>query len=38
MYMKTKEVGWNETQGIQIIGIEESQSNRIVNQRQVLKT
>ena len=35
--MKTKELGWNETQGIQSIGIEDSQGNRIVDQRQVLK-
>ena len=28
MYMKTKELGWNETQGIQSIGIEDSQGNR----------
>jgi len=37
MYMKTKELGWKETQGIQNIGIEDSQGNRIVNQSQVLK-
>ena len=37
MYMKTKELGWNETQGIQNIGNEDSQGNRIVDQRQVLK-
>ena len=37
MYMKTKELGWNETQGIQSIGIEDCQGNRIVDQRQVLK-
>jgi len=37
MYMKTKELGWNETQGIQSTGIEDSQRNRIVDQRQVLK-
>ena len=37
MYMKTKELRWNETQGIQSIGIEDSQGNRIVDQRQVLK-
>ena len=37
MYMKTKELGWKETQGIQIIGIEDSQGNRIVEQSQVLK-
>ena len=37
MYMKTKELGWNETQGIQGNGIEDSQGNRIIEQRQVLK-
>jgi hypothetical protein len=37
MYMKTKELGWKETQGIQNIGIEDSQGNRIVVQSQVLK-
>jgi hypothetical protein len=37
MYMKTKELGWKETQGIKNIGIEDSQGNRIVDQRQVLK-
>jgi len=37
MYTKTRELGWNETQGIQSIGIEDSQGNRIVDQRQVLK-
>ena len=30
MYMKTKKLGWKETQGIQNIGIEYSQGNRIV--------
>jgi guanylate kinase len=35
--MKTKELGWKETQGIQYIGIENSQVNRIVDQRQVLE-
>ena len=35
--MKTKELGWKETQGIQNIGIEHSQGNRIVEQSQVLK-
>ena len=35
--MKTKELGWKETQGIQNIGIDVSQGNRIVEQRQVLK-
>jgi hypothetical protein len=37
IYMKTKELGWKETQGIQIVGIEDSQGNRIVYQNQVLK-
>ena len=37
MYMKTKELGWKETQGIQNIGIEDSQGNRIVDQKEVLK-
>ena len=37
MYMKTKELGWNETHGILSIGIEDSQGNRRVEQRQVLK-
>jgi len=35
--MKTKELGWKETQGIQNVGIEDSQGNRIVDQSQVLK-
>ena len=29
MYMKTKELGWKETEGIQNIGIEDSQGNRV---------
>ena len=33
MYMKTKELGWKDTQGIQNIGIEDSQGNRIVDQK-----
>jgi hypothetical protein len=37
MYMKTKELGWKETQGIQNIGIKDSQGNRIVEQSKVLK-
>ena len=37
MYMKTKELGSKETQEFQNIGIEDSQGNRIVDQRQVLK-
>jgi hypothetical protein len=35
--MKTKELGWKETQVIQNIGIEDSHGNRLVDQRQVLK-
>ena len=35
--MKTKELGLKETQGIQNIGIEDSQGNIIVQQSQVLK-
>jgi len=37
MYMKTKELGWRENQGIRNIGIEDSQGNRIVEESQVLK-
>jgi hypothetical protein len=37
MYMKAKELGWNKNQGIQNIGIEDSQGNRIIEQSQVLK-
>jgi hypothetical protein len=37
MYMKTKELGWKDTQGIHNIGIEDSQGKRIVQQSQVLK-
>ena len=37
MYMKTKELGWKETQWIQNIDIEDSQGNRVVDQTQVLK-
>ena len=36
MYMKTKELGWKETQGIQNIGIEDSKGNRIVDKTQIL--
>ena len=36
-YMKTKDLGWKETQWIQNIGIEDSQGNIIVDQKQVLK-
>jgi hypothetical protein len=35
--MKTKELGWKDTQEIQDIGIEVSQGNRIVDESQVLK-
>jgi len=31
MNMKTKELGWKETQGIQNIGIKDSKGNRIVD-------
>jgi len=37
MYMKTKELGWKETQGIKNIDIEDSRGNRIVDRTQVLK-
>jgi len=37
MYMKTKELGWKDTQGIQNIGIEDCQGNRVIEQSQVLK-
>ena len=37
MYMKTKELGWKETQRIQNIGIKDSQGDRIVDQKKVLK-
>jgi hypothetical protein len=37
MYMKTKELGAKETQGIQNIGIQGSQGNKIVEQIQVMK-
>ena len=37
MYMKTKGLGWKETQGIQNIGIKDSKGNRIVDQKQALK-
>ena len=37
MNMKTKELGWKETQGIQNIWIEDCQGNRIVDQKQSLK-
>jgi len=37
MYIKIKELGWKETQGIQNIGIEDFQGNRIIDQKQVLK-
>jgi len=31
MYKKTKELGWKENHGIENIGIEDSQGNRIVD-------
>jgi hypothetical protein len=37
IYMKTKELGWKETQGIQNIVIEDSQGNKTVYPNQVLK-
>jgi hypothetical protein len=37
MYMKTKELGWKENHGIQNVGIEDSQGNIIIDQRQVLQ-
>ena len=37
MYMMTKELGWKETQGIQNIGNEDSQRNKIVEQSRVPK-
>jgi hypothetical protein len=37
MYMKTKELGWKEIQGIQNICNEDFQGNRIIEQNQVLK-
>ena len=37
VYMKTKELAWKETQGIQNIGIEDSQESRIVQLIQVMK-
>jgi hypothetical protein len=35
--MKTKELRWKETHGIQNNGIEDSQGNRIADQNQVLE-
>jgi hypothetical protein len=37
MYMKSKELSWKETQGIQNVGMEDFQGNRIIDQRPVLK-
>jgi hypothetical protein len=37
MYMKTKELGWKENQGIQNICVKHTQGNRRVEQSQVLK-
>jgi hypothetical protein len=36
-YMKTKELDWKENQGIQNIGIEDSEGKRIADQKQALK-
>jgi len=33
MYMKTKGLGWKETQVIQNIGIEDSQGNRTLDEK-----
>jgi hypothetical protein len=35
--MKTKELGWKNNQAIQNTGTEDSQANKIVDHRQVLK-
>ena len=35
--MKTRELGWKENHGIQNTGIEYSQGNIIIDQRQILK-
>jgi hypothetical protein len=35
--MKKKQLGWKDNQGVQNIGIEDSQGNRIAEQSQVLK-
>ena len=37
LYYSLKELGWKETLVIQNIGIDDSQGNRIVDQRQMLK-
>jgi len=37
MCMNTKELGWKENQGIQNIGIKDSQGNKIVEKSQVLQ-
>jgi hypothetical protein len=37
MYIKTKELGWKVSKGIQNIGTEDCQGNMIVDPRQVLK-
>jgi len=37
IYMRKKELGWKEIQGIQNIGIEDSQGNGIADQSQLLK-
>jgi hypothetical protein len=35
--MKTKELGWEENQEIQTIGIDDSQGNIIVDQSQIMR-
>jgi hypothetical protein len=35
--MKTKELGWKETQGIQNVSIKDSQRNRMVQRNQMLE-
>jgi hypothetical protein len=37
MYIKTKELGWKDNQGIQNIGIEDSQEDITVDQRHISK-
>ena len=38
IYVKTKELGWKDNQGIQNVVIEDSEGNITVYQRHVLKT
>jgi hypothetical protein len=37
MYMKTKEIGWEENHGIQNIGIKDSEGNIIGDQKRALE-